>query len=206
MNEVECIHHEQDFFSDTQACYYHERHFNREAVLLKPGHFMVTTRALLMVTILGSCVTVCLRDDTAGVSGMNHFMLPKGESTPFSAPARYGNLAMELLINQMLKDGADRNRLTAKIFGGARILSSINSAGVGEHNASFVTQYLSNEGIEVLASDLRGVVARKVFFFTDTGKVFIRSLDPTPQNLSREEEYLRTVDNTLHPGTVELFS
>lgn len=195
-----------DFISDERAQYFHERHFNQEAIMLLPGHYIVTKRSLLIVTILGSCISVCLRDEKAGVSGMNHFMLPKGESSPFGAPARYGNLAMELLINQMLKAGAAKQNMTAKVFGGARILSSINTSGVGEQNANFITNYLNNEGIDIVSEDLRGIAARKVFYFSGSGQVLVRRIDPTRENLANEAAYLQSINTSLGPGPVEVFT
>ena len=195
-----------DFISDQGgAYYYHDRVFGRDAVSLLPGHYVATSPGLLLVTVLGSCVAACLRDPVTGVSGMNHFMLPHGEFSPFSAPARYGANAMEMLINEMLKDGAARERLQAKIFGGARIHSSITSSSVGERNAAFARQYLQTEGIEILSEDLQGFHARKVYFFTDTGVVRVKNLD-SDDALSEEDRYQRTINAKRKSGDVELFS
>jgi len=118
-------------------------------------------------TILGSCVATCLHDPEARVGGMNHFLLP--ESNGSSAPAAsFGINAMELLINDMIKRGADRARLTAKVFGGARMIAGLSD--VGAKNAQFVLDFLRREGIPCTAQSLGGTQARRVQFWPDDGR------------------------------------
>ncbi len=194
-----------DFISDNGANYYHDRIFDRQAVMLLPGHYVVSQAGLLLVTVLGSCIATCLRDPVSGVCGMNHFMLPSGELTPFGAPARYGSNAMELLINEMLKSGASRHRLEAKLFGGGHIQTMITSSSVGQRNANFARQYLAAENIKILSEDLYGFSARKVYFFTDTGVVKVKRLeqDDTLENESRYQRVMNT--KRAGGGSVELF-
>jgi chemotaxis protein CheD len=98
--------------------------------------------------VLGSCVSACIRDKEKGIGGMNHFMLADStEVSPYSASARYGTYAMEILINHLLKLGARRGSLEAKVFGGGRVMAALSSSNVGERNCSFVLDFLRTEGI-----------------------------------------------------------
>jgi chemotaxis protein CheD len=124
---------------------YFDRTFNMQASKIVPGEYYVTRRDMVLVTVLGSCVAACIRDKTNGIGGMNHFMLPKsmGEQSGWiSASARYGAYAMEVMINQILKQGAKRENLEAKIFGGGAVLKNMNSLNVGNDNAKFALEYL----------------------------------------------------------------
>ena len=118
-------------------------------------------------TILGSCIATCLHDPEARVGGMNHFLLPEANGS--SAPAAsFGINAMELLINDLIKKGADRNRLTAKVFGGARMIAGLSD--VGAKNAEFVLQFLKAEGIPCTGQSLGGTQARRIQFWPDDGR------------------------------------
>lgn len=189
---------------------YYDRYFDCEAAKILPGEYYVTAANKMIVTVLGSCVAVCLRDRHSGVGGMNHFLLPNDESNNtglLTESARYGSYAMELLINQLLKLGAHRNRLEAKVFGGGNVLPGLTINNVGERNAEFVRDYLHNEAIPIMAQDLLGVCPRKVYFFPQTGKVLvkkIRSLHNTTI-MDRESEYRIRVKYTPKYGDVELF-
>ena len=190
-------------------CYF-DSHFKCEAVKILPGEYYVTTRNMLIVTVLGSCVSVCLRDRKTGVGGMNHFMLPgngDGDAGPVSNSARYGSYAMEILINHLLKFGAERKRLEAKVFGGGRVLSGFTVNQVGDRNADFVLNYLQAEKIPIAAQDLLDIYPRKVYFFPATGRVSVRKL-MTQHNstiIDRETEYRRKIAQTKVSGDVELF-
>lgn len=189
---------------------YFDQHFKREAVKILPGEYFVTTRDMLIVTVLGSCVSVCLRDRKTGIGGMNHFMLPGNsdeDAGPVSSSARYGSYAMEILINHLLKLGAERNRLEAKVFGGGRVLSGFTVNQVGDRNADFVLKYLQAEKIPIAAQDLLDVYPRKIYFFPAEGRVLVRKLK-TQHNttiIDREREYRRKIANTKVTGDVELF-
>lgn len=204
MNATVALSREDDFISDERAHYYHDRHFDREAVMLLPGHYVVTRRKLMLVTVLGSCISACLRDPVTGVCGMNHFMLPQGELTPTGAPARYGSNAMELLINAMLKMGASRHRLQAKLFGGGRIHHSHSEETVGDRNAYFAQQYLTTENIPILAVDTNGEHARKIYFMTESGTVKVRQILQQTA-LEQEERYSETLVPQPASSNVELF-
>nr|WP_242445586.1 chemoreceptor glutamine deamidase CheD [Chromatium okenii] len=151
---------------------YFDRQFDTDAVKILPGEYYVSARELLMVTVLGSCVAACLRDRVSGIGGINHFMLPddrRDEDSRLSRSMRYGDYAMEILINQLLKLGARRGNLEAKVFGAGNVLPGFKNHVVGERNADFVLSYLATEGIPVIAKDLLGNYPRKVYFFPTTG-------------------------------------
>ena len=156
----------------------HDSRLGCEVVKLLPNEYFVTSEDIVLSTVLGSCVAACLRDAQAGVGGMNHFMLPGGDDTerPASASMRYGSFAMEVLINELLKAGARRERLEAKVFGGGAVLDQMKQMNIGERNADFVLQYLKTEQIPVLAHDLKGDYPRRIHYYPHTGKVLMRRM------------------------------
>lgn len=189
---------------------YFDRKFEMEAVKILPGEYFVTPRDMLIVTVLGSCVSVCLRDRVSGIGGMNHFMLPgeAGAASIISGSARYGTYAMEVLINHLLKLGALRKRLEAKVFGGGAVMTNMSSIKVGERNAEFVLDYLRTEGINVVAQDLLDVYPRKVYFFPRDGRVLVRKLKSLHNHtiVDREVEYGKRIRSAPVEGDIELFS
>lgn len=158
-----------------QVMRYHDARFKVTAAKLLPTQYLVVDDDTALTTTLGSCVAACLRDPLLRIGGMNHFLLPEG-SIGDGAPARYGSYAMELLINDLLKRGAHRKRLEAKVFGGANVLKGFTSNPVGTRNAEFVRQYLRDEQIPILAEDLCGIHPRRVWFFADSGRVVVQRL------------------------------
>jgi chemotaxis protein CheD len=158
-----------------QVMRYHDTRFQTIAAKLLPTQYLVVTDDTALTTILGSCVAACIRDPLLKIGGMNHFMLPDGQSGD-GAPARYGSYAMEVLINDLLKRGAARNRLEAKVFGGGNVLKGFTNNPVGTRNAEFVLNYLKAEQIPVVAEDLRGIHPRKIWFFPATGRVVVQRL------------------------------
>lgn len=189
---------------------YFDPNFNIEAVKILPGEYYVTSRDMMLVTTLGSCVAACIRDKVSGVGGMNHFMLPDNrlDANPVAgASARYGAYAMEVLINQLLKIGARRANLEAKLFGGGSVLRGFTTANVGRRNVDFAIDYLRTEKIPIVAEDLLDIYPRKVYFFPHTGKVKMKKLRNVHNDtiVAREQSYsakLRTADVQ---GEVELF-
>ena len=169
-------------------------------------HHVTADRDVVLTTVLGSCVAACLCDPFAGVGGMNHFLLPDG-NTGDGAPARYGGYAMEVLINELLKRGASRKRLEAKVFGGANVLKGFTSNPVGTRNADFVLSYLDAEHIPVMAEDLRGIHPRKVWFFPQTGKVIVNRLPHAhgAEVVAAESAVRSRLSRTPVSGGVELF-
>ena len=169
---------------------YYDRTFDTDAAKILPGEYYYTDKNMLIVTVLGSCVSACIRDRVRGLGGMNHFMLPDGgdPNSPVSASMRYGTYAMEVLINDLLKAGARRENLEAKVFGGGAVLRGFSAMNVGERNASFVLQFLKTERIPVLAEDLNDIYPRKVYFFPRSGKVLVKKLMQTHNDtLARRE-------------------
>lgn len=151
----------------------------KEKVILEPGEYHTTDNDRVIYTILGSCVSVCLMDTSAGIAGMNHFMLPEGVGrSEFikSDSGRYGINAMELLINEMLFRGASRSKLVAKVFGGAHVLDAIDSAKIPDSNVEFAFLFLEKEGFPVAARDVGGTFGRKVSFHTGSGKVIVKKV------------------------------
>ncbi len=187
---------------------YFDRSFQTEAAKILPGEYFVSDSGMLLVTVLGSCVAACIRDTEAGIGGMNHFMLPDdGGRDTVTASARYGTYAMEVLINHLLKSGARRNRLEAKVFGGGAVLSSLSSSNVGVRNAEFVLNYLKTEKIPVVAKDLLDAYPRKVYFFSQSGRVLVKKLHRVHNDtlFCREQDYKQRLSGTAMAGDVELF-
>jgi len=186
---------------------YYDKKFDSEAVKVLPGEYFVTTTNGLLVTVLGSCVSACLRDREKGIGGMNHFMLAGGETDAMSASARYGTYAMEILVNHLLKLGARRDRLEAKVFGGGQVMATLQASRVGERNAKFVHEFLATEKIPIVASDLLSVYPRKVYFFPGSGRALVKKLVSSQNDTlaKREMEYAERLTNGPVAGEVELF-
>ncbi|HEU4779011.1 MAG TPA: chemoreceptor glutamine deamidase CheD [Steroidobacteraceae bacterium] len=183
------------------------------AARLLPGEYYVTTAKELVATVLGSCVSACIRDTRIGVGGMNHFMLPLDASqgtsawgAAASAATRYGNVAMERLINDILKLGGRRETLELKLVGGGRVLAAM-STDIGARNIEFVRQYVRDEGFNVVGEDLGDIYPRKVVYFPDTGKIRVKRFSAAKdQSLAeRERTYLNELDSKPIGGEVELF-
>ncbi|GAB3446132.1 chemoreceptor glutamine deamidase CheD [Massilia solisilvae] len=187
---------------------YYDRTFDCDAAKILPGEYYYTNRDMLIVTVLGSCVAACIRDRVTGLGGMNHFMLPDGgDNGPVSASMRYGTYAMEVLINDLLKAGARRESLEAKVFGGGAVLRGFTAMNVGERNAAFVTQFLKTEKIPLLAEDLNDIYPRKVYFFPHTGKVLVKKLMQTHNDTlaRREADYASRLKVAPVAGDIDLF-
>lgn len=189
---------------------YFDRQFQIDAVKILPGEYFATRQPLMLTTLLGSCVAACLIDRAAGVHGMNHFLLPQGSDwhSQTGVPARFGVNAMELLITDMQKLGAQRQRLEAKVFGAGNVLDGMSVVNIGEQNSEFIRAYLKSEGIPLLAEDLLGSFARKVFFFPGDGKVMVRKLKNSRTLASKEAAYRQRLDRqtTSQPcGDIDLF-
>jgi chemotaxis protein CheD len=154
-----------DFMEDGARFY--DTGFKAHVQPVLPGEFAVTmSKDDMLATIVGSCVTACVRDPVLGVGGMNHFMLPGDE-----APAlRYGHFAMQRLLSALFGMGAKRERLEIRLFGGASLLKSPTS--LGDENIRFIKNYLQEEGLQETAADLGGVYPRRIHYVPATGRVF----------------------------------
>jgi chemotaxis protein CheD len=187
--------------------FYFDPHFQHNAAKVLPGEYFVSGEDLVIVTVLGSCIAACLWDRTMRVGGMNHFMLPEGDSSDTSG--RYGSYAMELLINEMLKRGARRESMQAKVFGGGQVMANFTTMNVGERNTSFVTDYLHTERIPIVSEDVLDIYPRKVVYFPATGKAMVKRLAHAhPEELVQQERTrgsAATVACNTAGGSVDLF-
>lgn len=172
-----------------------------------PGEYVVTDEDLILSTLLGSCVSACVRDPVLKVGGMNHFMLPDRDKTAAES-ARYGGYAMEMLINELLKRGGRRERLEAKVFGGGEMMPGFAGSKIGVRNGKFVVEYLQREGIQLLAQDLGDVTPRMVHYFPRTGRAMVRRLPAVgdPALVEAESRYFRKLREAPAAGSVEIFS
>lgn len=186
--------------------FFWDSHFGRDAVKVLPGEHFVDDDEIVITTTLGSCIAVCLWDAQRRIGGMNHFMLPAGDGGD-GASGRYGSFAMELLINALMRRGAARPRLTAKVFGGAAVVAGMNSLNIGEQNTRFVLDYLATERIEVTHRDVLGIQPRKVAFWPDSGKAMVKKLPATRARAvaERERDAARTIAAPAGAGAVDLF-
>lgn len=176
-----------------------------------PGEYYVTNADEGIGTTLGSCIAACIRDRVTGIGGMNHFMLPAGEAitagkiSGVGAAARYGNYAMEYLINSIMRNGGQRRNLEVKIFGGGRIMEKMTD--VGQRNITFVREYLKLEGLSVVSEDVGDIFPRMVIYFPASGRVKVKRLRSLHNNVIADQEtrYLDSVVAKPVSGDVELF-
>ncbi|HEY6513430.1 MAG TPA: chemoreceptor glutamine deamidase CheD [Burkholderiaceae bacterium] len=184
--------------------FFWDANFKNDAVKVLPGEFFVSDEDMLIVTTLGSCIAACLWDRERRIGGMNHFMLPEGSD----GSGRYGSYAMELLINQLMKRGASRTTLEAKVFGGGAVIANMTSINVGERNTQFVLDYLRTERIPVVSKDVLDTCARKVCMLPASGKALVKRLSPTnPAALAAQERAAaeKAAPQASGGGSVDLF-
>ena len=133
------------------------------------GEFKVSNESgVVLTTLLGSCVAACIRDPIAGVGGMNHFLLPGGDVGTSSDSERLGVHLMELLLNGLMRQGAQRDRLEAKVFGGARMMAGLSD--IGKKNAEFAKRFLAYEGVKIVGGDVGGMQGRRIQFWPGSGR------------------------------------
>jgi len=183
------------------------------AAKLMPGDYYVTKQDEMITTVLGSCVAACIRDVVTGVGGMNHFMLPETSKSRLNArdeavvgnASRYGNYAMEHLINAILQNGGKRKNLEVKLFGGGKIIATLGD--VGARNIQFVLDYVDTEALNLVSHDLGDIYPRKVNFFPHTGRVRMKKIkDLHNQTIFlREKQYSSSIKDAPVEGSVELF-
>ena len=186
--------------------FFYDAHFRNEAVKVLPGEFFVHDEDILILTTLGSCIAACLWDREKRVGGMNHFLLPDAGGAADSG--RYGSFAMDLLIGEMVKRGATRATMEAKIFGGGAVISGMNTINVGERNTSFVLDYLRTERITVVSKDVLDIYPRKVCFLPASGKAMVKRLaSANTEALEAQARAAahRTAPATSGGGSVDLF-
>ena len=185
--------------------FFWDAHFKNDAVKVLPGEHFVYDEDVLITTTLGSCIAACLWDRERRIGGMNHFMLPDGAGDS----GRYGSYAMELLINEMMKRGASRLTLEAKIFGGGAVISGMSTINVGERNTAFVLDYLRTERIAVVSRDVLDIYPRKVCFLPASGKALVKRLASTNTDALLAQERAAAARAAARGGnaggTVDLF-
>ncbi len=194
-------HHDQ-FAHIRRMC---DHRFPHEIAAILPGEYFVSAEPMIVYTVLGSCVSACIRDPVSGVGGMNHFMLPqpKNASTDsWGESTRYGSYAMESLINDILKRGGVKSRLEVKLFGAGRIYEG--NIDVGAKNAEWVLAYVRAEGLTACKTDLGDVLPRKLYYFTESGRVLMKKIERVKNQtiLEREREYALKL-HTVKPAETE---
>lgn len=183
------------------------------AAKLLPGEYYVTNTDEMITTVLGSCIAACIWDRETGIGGMNHFMLPettqsrlesRGEAVIGKA-TRYGNYAMEHLINAILKNGGKRKNLEVKLFGGGKIIATLSD--VGSRNIKFVLDYVDTEALNLISHDLGDIYPRKVNFYPKTGKVRMKKIKELHNDtiVAREKLYCSHINDSVVEGSIELF-
>ena len=184
------------------SLFWYDPQLQSDAVKVLPGEYFVHAENILILTTLCSCIAACLWDHDRGIGGLNHFMLPEGDD----ASGRYGSFAMELLINELLRRGAARASLEAKVFGGGQVVAGMDSMNIGERNTRFVLDYLRTERIPVLSQDVGGVCARKLCFHPASGKAMLKRLTATHvSTLAAQERAAARRAAAATVGSVDLF-
>ena len=183
------------------------------AAKILPGEYYVTQEDELITTVLGSCISACIRDKVSGLGGMNHFMLPEttadklkqGNEAVVGNATRYGNFAMEHLINTILSNGGKRKNLEVKVFGGGKIIPTLTDVGL--KNIDFILEYIDTEGLALLSQDLGDIYPRKIIYFPKTGKVGMKKIKDLHNDtvIRRERQYFNEIKNAPVEGEVELF-
>jgi chemotaxis protein CheD len=208
------VGHDKD---NLPSCWHEFNHINRywdnktgyATAKILPGEFYVTAHNEAITTVLGSCISACIRDVKAGLGGMNHFMLPQKSNPEVNAKqsnaARYGNFAMEQMINDILRNGGSKENLEFKIFGGGKVIKGMTDIGL--RNILFVKEYIDVEGFKLVAEDVGDIYPRKVMFIPKTGKVLIKKLynEHNATLESREHYYYNKISKQDFSGDVELF-
>ena len=185
--------------------YWDQKH-NAYAARILPGEYYVSSNNEVIATILGSCVSACIRDVRTGIGGMNHFMLPEGGEgrDPANLATRYGSFAMEHMINDIISNGGRRENFEIKLFGGGRVLPTVTD--VGKRNVEFAREYLLREGLRITSEDVGDTYPRKLLYFPATGRVLMKKMPVRKDNIvQREMEYQRSLQAKPVTGEIDLF-
>lgn len=189
---------------------YFDPRFEATIITVAPGeHEITAAKDEIVATVLGSCISVCMRDPQVGIGGLNHFLLPKSSGgNDASAGERYGDTAMEVLINGLMKRGAKRSQLEAKVFGGARVLSGATMLAIGDGNIAFVLDFLTREGIPIVSKDVGGTRSRRIHYQPSTGRAWVQHVQPGARSSEHEQEvaYLNRLKSQPVAGDIEIFS
>ena len=188
--------------------FFYDAHFGNDAVKVLPGEFFVHDEDILIMTTLGSCIAACLWDRERRVGGINHFLLPDaGGHGDTIDSGRYGAFAMDLLIGELVKRGATRTSMQAKVFGGGAVISGMNTINVGERNTAFVLDYLRTERITVVSKDVEGIHPRKVCFLPASGRAMVKRLASanTAAMAAQESAAASRPSLVASAGSIDLF-
>jgi chemotaxis protein CheD len=192
---------------------YWDANNNIYAAKLLPGEFYVTTCGELITTVLGSCISACIRDVETGIGGMNHFMLPTDvnadagswKHTPVDAQTRYGNVAMERLINIILANGGNRQNLEIKLFGGGKVLNI--DTDIGGRNIAYVRHYIDTEGLRITSEDVGGIYPRKLQYYPQSGRARVKKIISMHNDTlkQREQLYIESLNTSPIEGRIDIF-
>ena len=192
--------------------YWDNKH-NKYVAKILPGQYYVSRNDELIATVLGSCISVCITDPILKIGGMNHFMLPAYNSanddawgsTVINAQTRYGNFAMEHLINDIIKHGGQKSRLELKVIGGGRVMKEMTDVGL--RNISFIYDYIADERLKLVKEDVGDRFPRKVLFHPMNGRVWVRKLRKLANDtiIERDIDYMHQLDIGQVEGSVDLF-
>jgi chemotaxis protein CheD len=186
-----------------------DHRFDEPIAMILPGEYYVSSRPMIIYTVLGSCVSACVRDPQLGIGGMNHFMLPETHEAldnPLSQSARYGAFAMEVLVNEILARGGLRERLEVKLFGGGNMFGQTR-LDIGKANIEFAKRYLLQEGLRLVSQDVGEMYPRKVLFFAATGRVLLKKITGLKNDTiaARERAYRQVLVREPASQDVTLF-
>lgn len=199
------MNHDNDAFPYVRRFF--DGRFPYQIAQILPGEYFASNEPKVIYTILGSCISACVMDPVLKIGGMNHFMLPapknQGAHDSWGESARYGSYAMELLINEIMKRGGDKSRLEVKLFGGAKLYQSMGDVGL--NNADWTLKYLENEDLKLVMSDVGDIYPRKIYYFTDSGRVLMKKIKNIKNNtiFDREQTYKESLKQKSHPGEAE---
>lgn len=182
-----------DTYPEKRSSSYFDPYRRVRAVKIVPGEYCVINSGSVIVTVLGSCVTACIRDRRQGIGGMNHFMVANiSEGQPLNlSMVNMATAAMDKFLAHLFDMGAEPAHLEAKVFGGGNILNGLHRDNVGARSAQFLHDYLADRNIPVLAADILDIYPRKVYFYPQTGEVLVKKLKGMKNEtiLQREQEY-----------------
>lgn len=186
--------------------YFWEPKWERYTVKVLPGEFCISKEDVVLSTVLGSCISVCIFDPLVKMGGMNHFMLPANNAQEdIERPLRYGLFAMEQLMNAMMKNGCKRESMQIKVTGGGAMISGLIS--IGSQNIEFIKKYIEEESLQLISTDLGGDQARRVAYFPKTGRMLVKKLSHLDDQrlITQESTYRTNVDKSLDDTEIELF-
>jgi chemotaxis protein CheD len=182
---------ENDEFAHIQRK--HDDRFGQDVAILLPGDFCASREPMVLYTMLGSCVSACIRDPLMGIGGMNHFLLPEAGHPPcdteegsLSPLSRYGHYAMEHLIDWLIRHGGSQDRLEVKLFGGARLHDKMSD--VGRLNIEWILEFCRRSHIKPAIADLGRSHARGIYYFTRSGRVLLRRVRPDGERRVRNKD------------------